>query len=213
MIRTAVLIVSVGVVLSQCAGAITPAHDALQVKRWQSASIPQHKRHAVAVVAKRILDNQARYKAVAERTSVPWYTIAGLHNMEASGSFSKHLHEGSPLSSRTRWVPKGRPKTGSPPFTWEYSAEDALNYDRMSQKNWAKLGPALSACEGYNGWGYAKWHPATPTPYLWACTSAERPGRYVADSKWSATARSAQVGVAAVWKQLEEWGYADIPKP
>lgn len=214
MLRLVILVCLLGLVAG-CprAEAVNAAHDALQVKRWQSASIPQHKRHAVAVVAKRIIQHRERYEAVAKRTGVPWFTIAGLHNMEASGSFAKHLHEGSPLSSRTRWVPKGRPKTGAPPFTWEYSAEDAMNYDRMSQKNWARLGPALSACELYNGDGYRKYHPSTPTPYLWACTSVERPGKYVADGKWSSTARSAQIGIAAVWKQLEEWGVAKIPPP
>ena len=219
MLRLVVFIFLVGALIvgCPCAEAMTPAHDQTQVKRWQSASIPQHKRHAVAVVAKRILDNRQRYEAVSRRTGVPWFTLAGLHNMEASGSFAKHLHEGSPLSSRTRWVPKGRPKTGSPPFTWEYSAEDAMNYDRMSAKNWSRLGPALSACEGYNGWGFAKYHPTVASAYLWSGMTGKygvgKPGKYISDGRWSSTAISAQIGIAAVWKQLEEWGAVKIPPP
>lgn len=188
-------------------------HETLQEKRWASASVAKHRQHEVDVIADRVIKHKARYDAVAARSGVPWHVIAGLHNMEASGAFTKHLHEGSPLTARTRWVPKGRPTTGSPPFTWEASAIDALGYDAMGSKNWRILGDALSACEGYNGWGYKKFHPSTPTPYLWAGTSTERPGKYVADGKWSPTARSSQIGVAAIWKVLQSRGTATIPKP
>jgi lysozyme family protein len=133
--------------------------------------------------------------------------------MESSGSFSCHLHEGSSLKWRTKYVPKGRPLTGKPPFTWEYSAADAMVYDAMGAVEWVKLGPALSACEGYNGWGYKKYHPSTPTPYLWAGTAVERVGRYVADSKWSSTTRSQQIGIAALWKEMERRKMIKIPPP
>lgn len=188
-------------------------HDAKQVERWKSATLDKRRVHETKAIADRIQRNAARYKTVADRTGVPWHVIAGLHNMEASGAFTKHLHEGSPLTARTRFVPKGRPKTGTPPFTWEFSAEDALNYDSMGRKNWAKLGPSLSACEAYNGLGYAKFHPNTPTPYLWAGSSVERPGKYVADGKWSSTARSGQIGVATIWKELQNRGVITIPPP
>ena len=178
-------------------------HDAVNASRWKSATIPKHRLHEVQVIAKRIEANKARYEAVSKQCGVPWHVIASLHNMEASGNFTKHLHEGSSLKWRTKYVPKGRPLTGTPPFTWEYSANDAMRYDKMHLKNWNSIGPALSACEGYNGWGYAKYHPYTPTPYLYAATSVERPGKYVADGKWSPTARSAQIGVAAIWKVLQ----------
>lgn len=190
-----------------------PNHDATQVSRWMSAKVEARKQHSVDAVVRRITQNKARYKAVEAKACVPWFVIAGLHNMEASGSFSCHLHEGSSLKWRTKYVPKGRPKTGTPPFTWEFSALDALLYDSMDKKNWQKLGAALSACEGYNGWGVAKYHPTVPTPYLWAGTTIERPGKYVADGKWSSTARSQQIGIAAIWKRLEELGAIDLPKP
>ena len=123
--------------------------------------------------------------------------------MESSGSFSSHLHEGSPLSRRTRYVPKGRPRTGNPPFTWEESALDALAYDHLAEVDWSSLASALYACERFNGIGYLKYHPETPTPYLWAGTTVELPGKYTSDGKWSSSARSRQVGIAAIWKELE----------
>lgn len=184
-------------------GSAQPAgHDALNAERWKSATVAKHRQHEVQVIATRIQRNLARYELVCKSTGVPPHVIAALHNMEASGDFTKHLHEGSSLRSRTRYVPKGRPVHGEPPFTWTFSAIDALLYDKMHLKNWREIGPTLSACEGYNGWGYAKFHRATPTPYLYAATSLERPGKYVSDGKWSPTARSAQIGVVALWKTL-----------
>lgn len=188
-------------------------HDALQVQRWNSATVAKHRQHEVQVIADRIAKNWGRYQKVSATTRVPAQVIAGLHNMESGGSFACHLHEGSRLTARTRYVPIGRPKTGSPPFTWEYSAEDALTYDRMADKNWQKLGPALSACERYNGDGYRKYHPTVPTPYLWSGSSVERPGKYTGDGKWSSTARSSQIGVATIWKELAARKLISIPPP
>lgn len=178
-----------------------------------NSKVEARKQHSVDVVVRRIQKDRPRYEAVSAKTGVPWYVIGGLHNMEASGSFACHLHEGSSLKWRTKYVPKGRPKTGNPPFTWEFSAIDALLYDRMDQKNWKSLGASLSACEGYNGWGYAKFHRSTPTPYLWACTTVEKPGKYTGDGAWSSTARSAQIGIAAIWKRLEALGDIRLPAP
>lgn len=177
-------------------------HAALNASRYQNATIPKHRLHEVQTIVARIERNKARYETVSTSTGVPWHVIASLHNMEAGGSFLLHLHEGSSLKWRTKYVPKGRPKDGTPPFTWEYSAKDALFYDRMHLKQWSDLGASLNACEGYNGWGMAKYHPETPTPYLWAGTSIEKSGKYIADGKYSPTARSKQIGVAAIWKLL-----------
>jgi hypothetical protein len=192
---------------------LTNGQDAKQVERWQSATVAKHRAREVQLICDRITASITRYKAVSSRTAVPWFVIAGLHNMESSGSFKHHLHEGSPLTGRTRDVPKGRPTTGNPPFTWEFSAEDALRYDSMGEKNWRKLGPTLTACEDYNGSGYRKYHPETPTPYLWAATSVERPGKYVSDGRWSPTARSSQVGIAALWKELLRRNLIEVPSP
>ena len=176
----------------------------LRVQRWLQAYVPTHHKPAVDKAVRRIMLHKARYKAVDAKTDVPWYVIAGLHNMESSGSFRHHLHEGSPLTRRTRWVPKGRPKTGSPPFTWEYSAYDALKYDNMDDVRWSHLFDTLWAVQRYNGTGYWRYHRSTPTPYLYAKTSIERRGKYISDGKWSFTARSKQIGVAAIWKRMQD---------
>ena len=182
---------------------ISATAGTLQTDRWDSAAISPARAMQAGRIAERILAERPRYEAVAARSGVPWYAIAGLHNMESGGSFRHHLHEGSPLAGRTRWVPKGRPATGTPPFSWEASAIDALRYDNMGDFRWSHLHDTLYACERYNGTGYLRFHPQVPTPYLWAGTTMERPGKYVADGKWSSTARSGQIGIAAIWKAME----------
>lgn len=182
----------------------------LRVKRFVQCTVPARHKPKVDKVVRRIMRHKGRYVAVDRQTGVPWYVIAVLHNMESGGSFRHHLHEGSPLSRRTRWVPKGRPKTGNPPFSWEYSAKDALLYDNMGKKRWAYLFDTLWAIECYNGTGYWRYYRSVPTQYLYAKTSIERPGKYVADRKWSSTARSKQVGCAAVFKRMEARGVLDF---
>lgn len=168
---------------------------------WRKAAVRPEKQHETSRIVDYILANKTRYTAVDAQTSVPWYAIAGIHNMEASGSFKLNLAEGSPLTGRSRDEPKGRPKDGKPPFTWEFAAVDALTYDRMGTKDWTSLDATLIAVEYYNGSGYAK--RGMPSPYVFAATTSEVPGRYIRDHVWSSTAMSDQVGVGAIWKELE----------
>lgn len=191
--------------------AVADDHDAMQVMRWRSCSVLPYKQHETSTICDRIYRNWSRYQAVASTSKVPAHVISGLHNMEAGGSFLCHLHEGSSLKWRTRYVPIGRPKTGNPPFTWEFSAQDALAYDHMAEKNWKRLGPTLTACELYNGGGFMRYHPETPTPYLWSGSSVARPGKYIRDGVWSPTAISAQIGIAPIWKELQRRRIINLP--
>lgn len=180
--------------------------DDLRVQRWLTCGVPVHRVPKVDKVVRRIVLHKGKYQEVSRQSGVPWVVIAAIHNMESGGSFRHHLHEGSSLMGRTRWVPKGRPVGGNPPFSWEVSAEDALEYDRMGEKRWGYLFDFLWAVECYNGSGYWRYHRDVPTQYLYAATTIEKPGKYVSDGKWSQTARSKQVGCAAVWRRLEAMG-------
>ena len=174
----------------------------IQEQRWNAATVRTSKQSNVRWVTRQIERNKSRYVALEKQSGVAWWAIACLHNMECSLSFNKHLHNGNPLTKRTYWVPKGRPKTGNPPFTFEYSALDALKYDRMDKVDWKDLTASLNAFEGYNGWGYKKYHKSVPTPYLWSFTTVYTKGKYVSDGKFSYTAVSQQVGIAALMKEL-----------
>ena len=188
-----------------------PTTHVLQLERWDLARIKPERQASVDSIVQWMLTNRARYEAVANKSGVPWYVIACLHNMESTGNFKMHLHEGSPLTDRTKYIPKGRPRTGNPPFTWEESALDALAYDQLNRVDWKSLAATLYACERYNGIGYLKYHPETPSPYLWAGTTVEKPGKYTSDGQWSAGVYSKQIGVAAILKALQASGQITLP--
>jgi len=139
--------------------------------------------------------------AIPNGTPCPWYFIGLTHLMECSLSWNKHLHNGDPLTARTVNVPAGRPRKGTPPFTWEESAIDAI---RLQDLNNAKLEwdlfLVLQKLEEYNGLGYQK--RGIYTPYLWSMTNHYIKGKYVADGKYDPEAVSTQVGCAAVLKFL-----------
>jgi len=89
---------------------------------WDRLSIHSDRRPQAIVAANRILQQRPRYEAVAQQTGVPWFVVGLIHMMEADGDFDTHLHNGDPLTARTRRIPRGRPPGASPPFSWEESA-------------------------------------------------------------------------------------------
>jgi len=148
--------------------------------------------------------NKDRYADVAAHANVPWFIVGLIHLMESDCNFKTHLHNGDPLTARTRQVPAGRPKAGNPPFEWEFSAIDALNYDGI--KNLDTLEKQLAALERYNGLGYKK--KGLNSPYLWSGSNHYIKGRYVADGKYDSESVSQQVGAAVVLKILKDRGVA-----
>jgi lysozyme family protein len=171
---------------------------------YQSLLIRPARRAAVDQMVRRISSNKARYQKVAKALGMPWYVVGIIHSLEAGGDFTKHLHNGDPLTARTTHVPAGRPKRGKPPFRWEASAIDALSGFR-GWKDWSLPG-TLYKLEGYNGFGYRDHHPKVPSPYLWSFSNHYTKGKYVADGKFSPTAVSQQVGAAVLLKRLSGGG-------
>lgn len=179
---------------------------------YKSMKVNPGREAAVKKIADAIKASQTRYEAVATSTKVPWQVIAVIHNMEASLSFTKHLHNGDPLTARTVQVPKGRPLTGQPPFSWEVSAEDALAYDKLT--NWTdwSIAGTLYKLEGFNGFGSR--NRGINTPYLWSFCQHYTKGKFVRDGVWDPNAVSQQCGAALILSQL---GFAgskadDAPK-
>ena len=184
-------------------GRDTTQHISLQENRWNAAKVRTSKQSEVRWTARQMERGKSRYDEISKSTGVPWWAIASLHNMECSLNFGQHLHNGDSLTRRTWQVPAGRPKTGKPPFTFFESAVDALIYDKMDKVRWNSLDASLDAFEGYNGWGYRKYHPDTPTPYLWSGTTVYISGKYTQDGKWSSSAISSQIGICAMLKELK----------
>ena len=171
---------------------------------YNSCVITPSKVALVSNLVNKLTKNKPRYESVAKQLNIPWQFIGAIHNMESSMNFSRHLHNGDPLSGRTFHVPAGRPSEGSPPFTWEQSAADALTLRKIDQwKDWTLEG-TLYQIEGYNGWGYRLHHPAVLSPYLWSFSNHYTKGKYIADGTWSDSAVSSQCGAAVLLKMLEK---------
>lgn len=186
-------------------GSLKGEYDSL----WQQARVNANRATAIDQVVNSIVANKTRYQTVQAATGVPWYVIGAIHNMECSLSFTKHLHNGDPLTGKTYHVPRGRPATGSPPFSWEASATDALMEKVKgawkSTPGWS-ISETLFKVEAYNGWGYRQNHSEVKSPYLWSGTSNYNRGKYVADGTWSSSAVSQQIGIATIMKRMEEKG-------
>ena len=153
--------------------------------------------------ASRITKNKDRYTAIQKQTGVPWFFIGLIHNLEANNDFTKHLHNGDPLTAKTKNVPAGRPTTGTAPFTFEQSAIDALKLKKFDKwTDWSIPG-MLYQLELFNGIGYRRYRGIN-SPYLWSFSNQYTKGKYVADGKYDANAVSKQAGAAVILRRVLE---------
>jgi lysozyme family protein len=176
---------------------------------FDSCVIRNEKRAAVESLTTQLLGNKVRYQTVGAQTDVPWYIIAVIHNMESSQRFTRHLHNGDPLTARTVKVPAGRPVAGNPPFTWEASAVDALIFDRMDVvEDWTIPG-ALFVLERFNGFG-SRSH-GIKTPYLWSFSTHYSRGKFIRDNEFDPNAVSQQCGAAVLLKRMTAMNAISVP--
>jgi lysozyme family protein len=183
---------------------------------FNSCVIKSARINAVKKIIDKIQAAKDHYQNVSNLSGVPWFFIGVIHNMESSLNFSKHLHNGDPLTSRTVQVPAGRPKKGNPPFTWEESAVDALSYEGFNSGTDWSLAGILYNLEKYNGFGYRKLDPKVLSPYLWSFSNHYEKGKYVGDGEYSETAVSDQCGAAVLLRRMAELGmieFEDQPAP
>jgi len=175
-----------------------------------TSHINHRKQQAVETLAGKIVKNRGRYEEVQAATKVPWFVVGAIHNLEGSLSFKTHLHNGDPLTAKTVHVPKGRPP-GTPPFRWEDSAIDALEFDNLTNVAKWTLAVALFKLEGFNGFGYRTRHPEVLTPYLWSFSNHYTKGKFASDGKFDPNLVSKQCGAAVLFKQLTDQGVIELP--
>lgn len=176
---------------------------------WAKAEIRPERVAAANTIAKKLAGNQARYEAVAASVGAPWWWVAIIHQMEAEADFTKHLHNGDPLTARTTHVPRGRPpKPAMPPFTWEQSAADALTMEGIADVPDWRVARALYQFEKYNGFAY--FNHAINSPYVWSFTTLYSKGKYVRDGVFDADAISQQCGAAAILKAMQATGIVSL---
>jgi lysozyme family protein len=173
---------------------------------FETCQIREERLRAADGIVDKLVANRKRYAVLETMIGTPWYVPAVIHNMEAGLRFDCHLHNGDPLTGRTVHVPVGRPPTGKPPFTWEQSAQDALQGHHFhTWHDWSVAG-VLYKLEEYNGWGYRQYHPEVKTPYLWSFSKHYTSGKYVADNKYDPKAVSQQCGAAVLLRRMTDRG-------
>ncbi len=177
---------------------------------WETCTIrPEHQLEVTGSAAE-VLSFKARYEAVTGPLNTPWFFVGLVHYMESGASFTRHFHNGDPLTGRTVNVPYGRPIEGEPPFTWEMSAIDALNYQRIPVWHDWDIDGLLYRLEAWNGFGYRIYRPRTLSPYLWSFSNHYAKGKYGHDGIWDDNLVSKQCGAAVILKQLVDVGSVEI---
>jgi lysozyme family protein len=170
---------------------------------YQSIRIKSNRLNEVDDYVDTILRHKARYQKIESSTGVPWFWVGITHGLEGSFDFDTHLHNGDSLQRRTWQEPSGRPAKGSPPFTWEFSASDAIlmkGYD--SWKNWEIASVLAYSFEKYNGFGYRSSRAnGVNSPYLWSFSNHFTKGKYVADGVFDPDATSEQAGAMVILKR------------
>ena len=102
------------------------------------------------------------------------------------------------------WKASRCPQVWLPPSDWESSAVDALRLLGFAGASDWSLPRTLYRLEAYNGFGYRR--IGRITPYLWSFSSHYDRGKFVADGRYDARARSQQCGAAVMLKLLADAG-------
>ncbi|MBO9676259.1 MAG: hypothetical protein J7577_22655 [Sphingobacteriaceae bacterium] len=146
-------------------------------------------------------------------TGIPWYFIACVHYRESSSDFTKHLHNGDPLTGFTRQHPANRPKIDhGPPFTFEESAVDALKLRGLDKETVWSLPKVLLRLEQYNGIAKAYEKNHINSPYLWGGSNLYTKGGFPRDHVFSLDYVNKQIGTAVILKAMENRGLINIPR-
>ena len=146
-----------------------------------------------------IIANKENYKEIERKTGVDWYVVGTIHMLESGGDFSTYLHNGEPLGSVTKKVPRGI-------FfeNWGEAAIHALERHYIENEN---QHGTLEALERYNGLGYRRQRCGgrkVQTPYLWSGTQFHDKGKYVRDGVFECNAKSKQPGAALILKKIDQ---------
>ncbi|MEO6407021.1 MAG: hypothetical protein ABIY51_07635 [Ferruginibacter sp.] len=171
---------------------------------FNSCEIRSTKLAEIDGIADRIIANKSRYESIGKPLKIPWFFIGITHCMECGLSFNKHLHNGDTLNGRTVQVPKGRPRTGNPPFSFDSSATDALVYEGFDKVTDWSIPGTLYLFEKYNGFGYRNRSINIPSPYLWSYSNHYLKGKYGSDGKYDPNLVSKQCGTASILRRLAE---------
>lgn len=168
---------------------------------WEKAEVRSASANKANDAALTVIKYRSRYEKVAERIGNKdlWPLIGAIHYREASFSFAGVLHNGDKIigtGRKTVHVPAGR----GPFSTWEEAAVDALvlkGWHRIT--DWYLIERWLYETESFNGFGNFN---RVNSSYVWAGTTLQQAGMWVADHVFDKTAWDSRLGVAAILKAL-----------
>lgn len=181
---------------------VKPEYEAL----WASMTIRPEKVNLLRGDAAGLIRHKPSYQIIEKRTSVKWFIVALIHEMECGGNFALNIAQGDPWNKVSVHVPAGR----GPFASFEDAAVDALHIDGTSSiKDWG-IARVCYELEKYNGFG-TRSH-GVHTPYLWSYSnhygSVEHgileTGKYVSDHNWDPKAISQQGGAMPLLKTMME---------
>lgn len=167
-------------------------------ERWSKAVFDPASLTNASSVARRLVKCKDRYLAVSNRTGVPWYIIAVIHERESSQRWDRSIAQGDRWDRPSTHVPKGRG-----PFTsFEDAAYDALVNCAPHASQWKdwSAGGALTILELYNGIGYE--NKGIASPYIWSGTNQYTSGKYVKDGVFDVNVVDSQLGCATLIKAM-----------
>jgi len=132
--------------------------------------------------------NRERYENCPRPKGVPWFFIATIHMMEASGSFKNTIADGSSLPERV---------------TWEDDTFNQLVKEGLRNTVIKNINDFGYEAEKWNGFGYAL--KGINSPYIFSGSNhGVGVGKYVSDGKYDATAISSQLGILVMVKKWIE---------
>lgn len=167
-----------------------------------AAKIKPEKVQAFRRTALRLHADKARFLDLSQKTGVPWAIIAVIKEREAGAdpNFLRNIAQGDRWDRKSVNVPKGR----GPFSNWLEAGIDALvkcgPYAAL-WKDWS-AGGAITILIKYNGLGY--YAHGLPSPYAYAGTNQQRPGKYVADGKFDPSFMDPQLGCLGILLALQE---------
>jgi len=149
------------------------------------------------------------YEVAVKGTAVPWEFVGLIHCLEADCDFDKQLFNGGRWDKTTVVWPN---RTVGPWTSWQ-NAVKAMLHGGMAAYGGVPGFPyfagmtdwepyrLLCRAECWNGTGYASMNKNSP--YIWGLTNhGVGVGKYTSDGKYDPTAKTADIGCAALLKEL-----------
>jgi lysozyme family protein len=170
-------------------------------KKWAAMTIrPQHLAE-IDRIADKLLADKGHYLTLEEATGVPALITMVISERESGGNLRCSLAQGDRWDRVSVHVPAGV----GPFASWLDAAVWSLKHERMAgrSRDYWTIERALYDQEAYNGFGYRRrLGTSWPSPYVWAMTNLQRPGKYLSDGYLDVNAWDDQVGAAPLMARL-----------